>query len=372
MTVGTEHEYSINDRSFHPLPVADLLIEELSGSIQNEFTYGGIEISKELQKHVIEVKPARPSSSLRELETGLYGGLQSLYAASGDKYRFLGLGMHPLLTLDQTTYWDHEEKEIFDTYHRLFNLRQHGWLNIQALQVNIPYENDEHLISMFNRIRALIPYLIAVTASSPFVEGKMTASLDNRAVYYRMNQQQIPLICHGIIPEKLRSVGDYTSIQEEICRQLERADAAILCKEWVNSRGVIVRFSRRCLEIKAIDEQECIHSDMAVTAFILSLLRSAQLDLEDDEQALRDLTETAVRYGTEKLSSELEALYRKAWESATQEERTYLPLIQKRIAEGSVAEIFARRMRETGDLQGIIASAEESLRMNRPIVDGRL
>ena len=47
--------------------------------------------------------------------------------------------MHPLLTLEQTTYWDHDEQDYYQAYDRLFNIKQHGWLNIQALQINIPY-----------------------------------------------------------------------------------------------------------------------------------------------------------------------------------------------------------------------------------------
>ena len=53
---------------------------------------------------------------------------------------------------------------------------------------------------MFNKIRSLIPYLVAVSASSPLVEGKTTSYMDNRLVYYRENQSQIPVICHDILP----------------------------------------------------------------------------------------------------------------------------------------------------------------------------
>ena len=252
----------------------------------------GILVSKELQKHAIELIPARPGS-LSYLESNLYQGLCELYRATNHEYGFMGLGMHPLLNLEETTYWDHDEQEYYQAYDRLFNIKQHGWLNIQALQINIPYADKEELVAMFNKIRSLMPYLVAVSASSPMVEGKLTPYMDNRLVYYRQNQAAIPEICHDILPEKLHSVDDYVQINRQIYSKLKKCNAEILCREWVNSRGVIVRFTRRCLEVKAIDEQECLHSDMAFSAFLLALLRS-DIALEEDESALLDMLEEAM------------------------------------------------------------------------------
>ena len=120
-------------------------------------------------------------------------------------------------------------KSTIEAYDRLFNIRQHGWLNIQALQINYPYESKDDLVIMFNKIRSLIPYLVAVSASSPLVEGKTTSYMDNRLVYYRQNQAQIPEICHGILPEKLDSVEDYEQINRHIYSELKKCRAEILC-----------------------------------------------------------------------------------------------------------------------------------------------
>ena len=43
----------------------------------------------------------------------------------------------------------------------------HGWMNIQALQVNIEYSTEEDLVRKHNKLRTLLPYLVAITASSP-------------------------------------------------------------------------------------------------------------------------------------------------------------------------------------------------------------
>ncbi|MDD1760500.1 MAG: glutamate-cysteine ligase family protein [Methanothrix sp.] len=367
-SIGTEHEYSINDKEQRALTVSDGIIERIAGRLDHEVAFGGILVSKELQKHAIELIPQRPGG-LGFLEENLYRGLCQLYRATNYEYGFMGLGMHPLLRLDETACWDHDEQEYYQTYNRLFNIRQHGWLNIQALQINIPYHGKEDLVAMFNKIRALIPYLVAVSASSPLVEGKATSYMDNRLVYYRENQAAIPEICHGILPEKLESADEYVRINRRIYSQLKKQEADILCREWVNSRGVIVRFTRSCLEIKAIDEQECLHSDMAFSAFLLALLRS-DLVLEEDEESLLSLLESAMREGTVTLRPELERLLRLAEKSATAEERGYLPLVAKRIEQGSLSELMMQKLQETGageeEIKDLMRQMQWCLKENRP------
>ncbi len=362
--LGTEHEYSINDRNFRPLAISDKIIERISGEVQHEVPFGGIKVSKELQKHALELIPARPGT-LSFLEENLFQGLSELYRATNYEYRFMGLGMHPLLTLDQTTYWDHDEQEYYQAYDRLFNIRQHGWLNIQALQINIPYKDKDEFISMFNKIRSLMPYLVAVSASSPMVEGKITPYMDNRLVYYRQNQAQIPGICRGILPERLDRVEDYVQINRDIYKDLKKCRADILCHEWVNSRGVIVRFTRKCLEVKAIDEQECLHSDMAISAFLLTLLRT-ELELEEEEGSLMAMLEDAMCFGVAGMRPELERLLKAAQKSATKEEMRYLPVVAKRIEQGSLAEVMVQRLKEGDEIEPMLAEMAWCLKENRP------
>jgi len=365
--LGTEHEFSINDKNFQPLPISDRIIQKLNGSVKHEVAFGGIKVSKELQKHVLELIPARPGS-LSYLEGNLYEGLCELLMASNNEYSFLGLGMHPLLRLEQTTYWDHDEQEYYQAYDRLFDIHQHGWLNIQALQVNIPYGRKENIVSMFNKVRALMPYLVAVSASSPMVEGKLTSYMDNRLVYYRENQRQIPEICHNVLPEKLESVEDYVQINRRIYSELKRSDAEILCREWVNSRGVIVRFTRKCLEVKAMDEQECLRSDMAISAFLLALLR-CDLQLEEDENCLGSLLESAMRQGVSGMRPELEKLLCQAEKSANLEERHYLPLVAKKIEQGSLAEVMVQQLKETDErIEPLLMQMQWCLKENRPYI----
>jgi gamma-glutamyl:cysteine ligase YbdK (ATP-grasp superfamily) len=367
--IGTEHEYSINDKDFRPLAISDRIIQRIAGQVQHEVAFGGILVSKELQKHAIELIPSRPGS-LSFLEDNLYRGLCQLYRATNCEYGFMGLGMHPLLKLEETTYWDHDEQEYYQAYDRIFNIRQHGWLNIQALQINIPYFSREEMVAIFNKIRSLMPYLVAVSASSPMVEGKLTSYMDSRLVYYRQNQAAIPEICRGILPERLESVEDYVQINRQIYSELKRRQAEILCREWVNSRGVIVRFTRKCLEVKAIDEQECLHSDMAFSAFLLALLRS-DLVLEEDDGSLLAMLEDAMHRGVAGMRPELEKLFAQAGKKATAEERRYLPLVARRIEQGSLAEVMVQRLKETdGRIKPLLSQMQWCLKENRPYSAG--
>ena len=365
MTIGTEHEYSINDRIFTPLPVSDVILSEIAGSIKSEVPFGEVALSKELQKTVLEFIPNYPTDSLSELEKQVYSGIRRFYLHFGDRYRLLGLGMHPSLTLNETSVWNHDEREYYAAFDRLFNINQHGWLNIQALQVNLSYRNDEGLIDLYNKIRSFLPYIIAISASSPFVEGKATGSMDNRLLFYRDNQKEIPQICNGIIPERIVEVKEYLEFQQEIYGELEKRDSNILCEEWLNSSGLIIRFSRKCVEVKAIDEQECIKSDMAVCAFLRALVR-AKVSVETDRDVLLELTEHAIREGTTELQPELQRLLQYAWNAASNDEKKYLQIIDDRITHGSVAEQMHEQFKETGDMMEIMASMEEALRTNRP------
>ena len=366
MTIGTEHEYSINDSRFTAQPVSDEILREVCGRYESEILFGEVKLGKELQKTVLEMIPRHPVDELGALEAQLTKGMAKFNRIFGGRYRLLGLGMHPTARPADIPVWDHDEGEYYEAYDRLFNIRQHGWLNIQALQVNLSYDSEKHLVSRYNRIRTLLPYLIAVTASSPMVEGRLTGACDNRLVYYRENQKEIPLICDRIVPGAIQSVAGYRSVQEQVFSELRSRDAAILCEEWVNSSGLIIRFSRKCLEIKALDEQECIRSDMAVCAFVRSLLRCRTLPVENDHETLLALTEDAIREGTAALRPELETLYNAACTHATPDEQAYLPVIRDRIVNGSLAERIRDRVSRGEGIVPILGEMAEALRTNIP------
>ena len=39
--IGTEHEYSINDKNHRPLAISDRIIQRIAGQVQHEVPFGG-------------------------------------------------------------------------------------------------------------------------------------------------------------------------------------------------------------------------------------------------------------------------------------------------------------------------------------------
>lgn len=112
--LGSEHEFSINDEDFNPLPISDEIIRKIRGRIANEAVIGNVIVGKELQKHVIELKPSKPFESLSEFEEMMQEGINELLSYI-DGYRLLGLGMHPLLKLENAKVWDHGDRKTKPT-----------------------------------------------------------------------------------------------------------------------------------------------------------------------------------------------------------------------------------------------------------------
>jgi hypothetical protein len=113
MLIGTEHEYSINSPDLSPRPESDRILAELAGTGSSQAPFGSVQLSKELQKTVIEVVPDHPAPTVRELEEMVSRGTERFSRKFGDRYRLLGLGMHPALRLSETAVWDQEEQAPF-------------------------------------------------------------------------------------------------------------------------------------------------------------------------------------------------------------------------------------------------------------------
>jgi gamma-glutamyl:cysteine ligase YbdK (ATP-grasp superfamily) len=308
----------------------------------------------------MEVKPNEPFSSPVEFEETMQASVQLLQNFVKRKYgaHLLGMGMHPLLRLDETRVWPHRHRQIYEAYGKVFNLRRHGWLNIQSYQLNLPYSDERSGVLLHNFIANIIPYLPAITASSPIYEGRFGECVDNRLRFYKENQREVPSVTGDLIPEYAFSFEKYREqIIDKYSRDLARKGVTglLLGKDWVNSRGVIFRFDRKALEIRVMDEQECIKSDVALSCFIRALLRGLMKGDEDllSHGVLVNNFDSAVSNGLEAevctsrgktarqvLSSHLQT----ALENATEEEKKYLPIVQKRIESGSLSDVVRRRV----------------------------
>ncbi len=275
--LGPEHEYSLVDKDLKPLPISDKIIKDYCGKIINFIELPSFTFGKEMQMHVMEIKANQPFKTPSEFEETMQTAVLTLnQIVQKHGAMLLGTGMHPLLELEETGIWSHYHKKIYQQYGKIFNLNQHGWLNIQSFHLNLPFQKEADAIQTHNILANLCAYLPAISASSPIYEGKNGPDVDNRLQFYKLNQKEIPSISGAVIPEYVFSIDQYKrDVIEQYSKDLANAgaDKTLLHREWVNSRGVIFRFDRCALEVRVMDEQECVKSDVALACFVRAALR---------------------------------------------------------------------------------------------------
>jgi gamma-glutamyl:cysteine ligase YbdK (ATP-grasp superfamily) len=266
--------------------------------------------------------------------------------------------MHPLLRLGDTGVWPHYHQKIYSEYNKIFNLKQHGWLNIQSFHLNLPFQKETDALKMHNCLTHLCAYLPAISASSPFFEGKTGGDTDNRMQFYKVNQKQVPSITGDVIPEYASSLGQYKhGIIERYSKDLANvgADKTLLNREWVNSRGVIFRFDRRALEIRVMDEQECIKSDVALACFIRAALRGMlfgdenllphEVLVKDFNAIIKDGLNAKVSTLRDETARQMCRRFLKlGLDHADADEKRYLWLVERRIEEGNLSELIRRNV----------------------------
>ena len=361
--LGPEHEFSIVDDKLQPQPIVDRVIKDLHGRIANTVSLGKVSLGKELQAHVAEFKANTPFDSPVIFEETMQKAVSNVLDLMHRRYgtRLLGSGMHPMLLTRNAQVWKHRDRSLYEALDRIFSLNQHGWLNIQSFQLNLPFKNEQEAVKLYNALTNILPYLPAIAASSPIYESKIGGFRDNRLHFYAVNQSQIPSITGDIIPERVRSFEEYekTTVQrysEDLAKV--NAPRSLLNKEWLNSRGAVIRFCRKAIEIRIMDEQECIKSDVALSCFIRALLRGF---LQDEEQqsepvshaVLVENLRAVVRLGLDAhvqhpkgrtAKRVCEHLLSIAEKNASAEEKKYLPTIKLRIEEGNLSDLILKEV----------------------------
>jgi carboxylate-amine ligase len=150
--LGPEHEFSLVDNELKALPIANKVLKDFHGHIVNFVKMPKFSFGKELQLHVMEVKPNAPFTSPVEFENTMQEAVLALHEFVHHKYgaNLLGTGMHPLLALNETGIWPHRHRQIYEAYSQIFSLKRHGWLNIQSYQLNLPYSDEKNGVLLHN------------------------------------------------------------------------------------------------------------------------------------------------------------------------------------------------------------------------------
>jgi gamma-glutamyl:cysteine ligase YbdK (ATP-grasp superfamily) len=275
---GVEVEYMIVDaETLEVSPIADRLLTDADGQPVAEIEVGPLAWSNELVLHVLELKTNGPAESLHGLAASFQEGIAD---ANRRLSQYGGMlmptGMHPRMDpVRQTKLWPHDNSVVYETFDRIFGCSGHGWANLQSVHLNLPVRDDDEFRRLHAAIRVVLPLLPALAASSPFMDGRITAWLDTRIEVYRHNADRIPSVSGLVVPEPASSEREYhETILKPIWTDLEPHDPeGVLREEWVNARGAIARFDRGTIEIRVLDTQECAVADVAVVAAASALIR---------------------------------------------------------------------------------------------------
>lgn len=318
---GVELEYMIVDRdTLNVRPICDLLFLKIAGEITSDIERKPISWSNELVNHVVEIKCFEPVDSLIGLSDHFHSQIRDINSALlSENACLMPTAMHPWMDpIVETQLWPHEYHEIYELYNRIFDCRGHGWSNLQSTHINLPFQGDDEFGRLHAAVRLLLPLIPALSAASPYFEGKHHGFLDSRLEAYRHNQQAIPSIAGSIIPEDVYTKADYHKrIFDPIIRDIRPYDSdGILDKHFLNSRGAIARFDRNAIEIRIIDIQESPIMDLAILEIITEALkqlvdeRVSHFNLQSSIKTgfLADLWKNVIKEGGEVIVSDKDYL----------------------------------------------------------------
>lgn len=365
---GLELEFAVVDSALAPQCLVEKAFRAIAGKPVSDVELGPIGFSNELAAHVFETKTVDPVRDLSVAESTLVEGVQRFAAVLRDQFdaQLLPTGMHPFMRPSDTHLWRRSGRAIYEAYAHLFSIHEHGWLNVQSCQTNLPFgTTEEETVALHNAIALLLPYLPALAASSPYYDGRPGPSVCNRMAFYKTNQRRIPEIAGRIVPEYMTSFAQYRhDIFERIYAALDQIEGGDKIRhEFVNSRGAILRFDRNAIEVRVVDLQECVKMDVAIAVFIrraaMALVRALQegrMQLPDHALLVEDYDACVLHGragrvlaphlipggrasgGTVPAEAALRALLELAGRDASASESAYLHLVESRVRGGNLSE----------------------------------
>jgi glutamate---cysteine ligase / carboxylate-amine ligase len=171
LSVGIEEEYHLVDRGSGELvPAAATVLDHLDGAVFEE----------ELQRSVVETHTT-PHDDLGELRDDLVARRRDLVAAAGaEGLLLLASGTAP------RSDWQHQRVTATDRYERL--VREHGIVAEQQVvcgcHVHVGVPDQAEAVRAMAHVRPWLPALLALSASSPFWQGRDTGQASYRTAVW--------------------------------------------------------------------------------------------------------------------------------------------------------------------------------------------
>ena len=249
-TVGVEEEVMLLDPSDWTLASqADTVTSRLTGELASH-------TSTETHGSALELRTdphPTVSQGLTQLED-LRGGLARELGALG--LRAAAAGLHPF------TQWQSTEISGGDRYRFLYgSMRELARREPTfALHVHVAVPDPDSALIAFNRLRSHVPLLLALSANSPFWQGRATGLASARTPLF----QAFPRVG---IPRAFSGYEDYVSTIDLLLRCEAFPEPTFL---WWDVR-LQPRFGT--IEVRIMDAQSTVSDSVALTALVQCLVR---------------------------------------------------------------------------------------------------
>jgi carboxylate-amine ligase len=173
MTLGVEVELQILDSKTKDLtPVSPKIFEKLGGELQH--------IKPELMRAMIEINTG-VCKSIKEVKRDLEDQITRLEAIGGELgVEFASSGSHPFARYSDRIPYPAERYRYLIDRNRWMARR----LMIFGLHVHVGMFDAHHAMAMNNAVMYYLPHLLALSASSPFWQGKETGLASSRVTIF--------------------------------------------------------------------------------------------------------------------------------------------------------------------------------------------
>ena len=264
-TVGIEEEFSILD----PLTL-DLVprFDELREAALAADPVLGQHITGELIASEIEIISG-PGADLRDAVRRQRERRRALFALASARGAELGAtGTHP---------WsDYREQVVIDTphYHRVAEgLKYVAWRNNTfSLHVHVGIRDIDRAVRVCDRMREVLPLLLAVSANSPFLDGRVAGLHSARTQTFTRSFPRCG------VPH---AFGGWRAFRDYIELLIHTSSIVEFTQIWWSVRP---HFSYGTVEVRICDVQPTAGESDALTALIVACVAQAALELDDGER----------------------------------------------------------------------------------------
>lgn len=222
------------------------LSDELASHVTCETHSSALEIKTSVHQHVTEAM-----GELRALRTGLAAELAPL------GLRGAAAGLHPLAV------WDDARVSVGERYQRVYRtMRELARREPTfALHVHVGIPDSATAITVMNRLRARLPLLLALSANSPYWQGRDSGLASTRTPLF----QAFPRVG---IPRRFNDYAHYVEAVELLVRCGAVPDPSFL---WWDVRP---KPDLGTIEIRIMDAQTRMEDSTALAALVQSLVRA--------------------------------------------------------------------------------------------------